>query len=328
MFDDLTQKPNQPIAAANTSAPGVMPAKPANPPVPQSKVEDIYAGTDKTVVGAINKNIPRPAVFIPKAPTPNITDIEEDGAKSQDRGKKLFVLLGIFFGIFIILGGGYLVFAKFMKSTTTPVVSQLPIATTTSETTPEVPIQSNTLATTSTSTSETTSQVTAIETAIPSEDNDSDGLPNEEEKKYGTNLNLADSDEDGLSDRDEVRIYSTDPLNPDTDGDGIVDGEEVKNGYNPKGTGRLFNLPSQTAPSGQTPKSPDTDKDGLTDVEEAQYKTDVLNSDTDKDGLTDGDEVKVYKTNPLNSDTDGDSFLDGVEVKNGFNPLGAGKLGQ
>lgn len=49
-----------------------------------------------------------------------------------------------------------------------------------------------------------------------------------------------DSDNDGLADELE-KIYGTDLNNPDTDGDGFKDGEEVKNGYNPKGPGRLFN---------------------------------------------------------------------------------------
>ncbi|MEG2076766.1 MAG: thrombospondin type 3 repeat-containing protein, partial [Victivallaceae bacterium] len=37
-----------------------------------------------------------------------------------------------------------------------------------------------------------------------------------------------DSDNDGLSDYDEVKIYHSDPVNPDTNGNGISDGEEVK----------------------------------------------------------------------------------------------------
>ncbi len=49
-----------------------------------------------------------------------------------------------------------------------------------------------------------------------------------------------DSDNDGLADELE-KIYGTDLNNPDTDGDGFKDGEEVKNGYNPKGPGKLFN---------------------------------------------------------------------------------------
>ena len=53
-----------------------------------------------------------------------------------------------------------------------------------------------------------------------------------------TNLNI-DSDNDGLTDSEEL-IYGTDPNNPDTDGDSFKDGDEVKNGYNPKGAGKLI----------------------------------------------------------------------------------------
>ncbi len=70
----------------------------------------------------------------------------------------------------------------------------------------------------------------------------------------------------------------------------------------------------------------DSDKDGLDDVREKELGTDPYNADTDGDGLSDGDEVIIWKTNPLNADTDGDSYKDGEEVRNGYNPLGAGKL--
>lgn len=48
--------------------------------------------------------------------------------------------------------------------------------------------------------------------------------------------------------------------------------------------------------------------------------------DSDSDGLTDYEEESFYKSNPSVADTDGDGFSDGAEVKNGFNPLGAGKM--
>jgi len=65
-------------------------------------------------------------------------------------------------------------------------------------------------------------------------DSDGDGLTDEEEKILGTNINSPDSDNDGLFDREEVKIYQTNPLNPDTDGDGYLDGQELKAGYDPK----------------------------------------------------------------------------------------------
>jgi len=49
-------------------------------------------------------------------------------------------------------------------------------------------------------------------------------------------------------------------------------------------------------------------------------------TDSDGDGLTDYEETNFYKTSPSVADTDGDGFSDGSEVKNGFNPLGTGKM--
>lgn len=71
----------------------------------------------------------------------------------------------------------------------------------------------------------------------------------------------------------------------------------------------------------------DTDGDGLTDDEEKTLSTDPAKIDTDVDGLTDREEVKVFGTDPLKADTDGDGYADGAEVKNGYNPMGEGKLG-
>jgi len=49
---------------------------------------------------------------------------------------------------------------------------------------------------------------------------------------------LQDIDNDGLSDNEEAK-YGCDLNNPDSDGDGYLDGDEVKNGYNPMGEGKL-----------------------------------------------------------------------------------------
>jgi len=47
------------------------------------------------------------------------------------------------------------------------------------------------------------------------------------------NLKNADSDNDGLSDFDEIYTYKTNPNDTDTDKDGYLDGLEVENGYDP-----------------------------------------------------------------------------------------------
>ncbi len=76
----------------------------------------------------------------------------------------------------------------------------------------------------------------------PGRDSDNDGLKDLEEAELGTDPKKIDSDDDGLFDNEEVGVYKTDPLNPDTDGDGFTDGSEVKNGYDPKGNGKLFEV--------------------------------------------------------------------------------------
>ena len=45
-----------------------------------------------------------------------------------------------------------------------------------------------------------------------------------------------DIDSDGLSDKEEQLVYSTNPNLPDTDADGFLDGNEVYHRYNPNGT--------------------------------------------------------------------------------------------
>ena len=76
-------------------------------------------------------------------------------------------------------------------------------------------------------------------------DSDGDGLNDDQEKLGGSDPQNPDSDNDGLFDGEEVETYGTNPLNSDTDGDGFIDGDEVRNGYDPKGQGRLFILPKE-----------------------------------------------------------------------------------
>lgn len=74
-------------------------------------------------------------------------------------------------------------------------------------------------------------------------DPDGDGIMTDRELAEGTDPENPDTDGDGLFDGEEIAAFGTDPLNRDTDGDGFEDGAEVRNGYNPRGDGRLFNIP-------------------------------------------------------------------------------------
>jgi len=84
-----------------------------------------------------------------------------------------------------------------------------------------------------------------VENPLPAVDSDADGLNDQEERLYGTDLLKVDTDNDGLTDYQEVKVFKTDPNNPDTDGDSYQDGQEVQSGYDPKGTGKLLVPPIQ-----------------------------------------------------------------------------------
>lgn len=137
-------------------------------------------------------------------------------------------------------------------------------------------------------------------------DSDEDGVSDYDEMfVHDTNPLSADTDEDGLSDSDEINVYGTDPLETDTDGDELSDYDEV--------------MVHST-----DPLAPDTDGDSLPDGQEVNdLRTDPLSTDTDGDGLNDADELNVYNTDPLTPDTDGDGFTDGQEIEMGTDPVDA-----
>lgn len=91
-------------------------------------------------------------------------------------------------------------------------------------------------------------------------DSDGDGLNNYEEEQLKTNPEKKDTDSDGLSDSEEVKIWSTDPTQTDTDKDTYIDGIEVQSGYNPNGQGPLKKYIPPPTLSVDLPADPDFDK--------------------------------------------------------------------
>ncbi|MBB5349860.1 putative HAF family extracellular repeat protein [Haloferula luteola] len=65
-------------------------------------------------------------------------------------------------------------------------------------------------------------------------DSDEDGLLDSEERKYKADPYNPDTDGDGISDSDEVKIYGTRPDMADTDKDGFTDAQEIALGTDPK----------------------------------------------------------------------------------------------
>jgi len=138
-------------------------------------------------------------------------------------------------------------------------------------------------------------------------DTDGDGLSDIDEVKiHGTDHTLLDTDGDTISDGDEINVYGTNPLSTDSDSDLMPDDFEISNNLDP---------------TNSTDAADDIDIDGLTNLEEYNAGTKPRIEDTDSDTLKDGDEVKIHFTNPLDMDTDHDLLNDGYEVKWGLDPL-------
>lgn len=95
------------------------------------------------------------------------------------------------------------------------------------------------------------------------QDSDEDGISDDDEVlRTGTDPARADSDGDGLGDGVEV-IYRMNPLDPDMDNDGASDGQEVAGGTNPF-------FPDQT--TGVSPELEQEVSEFLTDVIELQIR--------------------------------------------------------
>ncbi len=100
--------------------------------------------------------------------------------------------------------------------------------------------------------------ITVLEPVAP--DTDGDGVNDAVEAFFGTDPTDIDSDDDGLTDGEELLIYLTNPLSTDTDADGMDDLYEVNNG--------LDALSDDSAL--------DVDLDGFTNLEESVANSNAL----------------------------------------------------
>lgn len=151
---------------------------------------------------------------------------------------------------------------------------------------------------------------------VPS-DSDADGLLDAEEAANGCIVGDADTDDDTLTDGEEVNVHGSDCDDNDTDNDGLNDYDDVDNGcdateQDSDGDG-LFDY-YEIEYFDSYCDDADTDDDGLDDGDEFSYDTSPYDPDTDGDRLEDGPEVHTHLTDPDNSDTDFGGVDDGTEV--------------
>lgn len=220
------------------SAPKIPPAPAASAPRPAvssapAEIDDIFSDTKEAP--------PAPRVTPTSSPPPvgrvplSAKMTEETTVETPRQGfKKILITIGLVVLVAGLLStGGYWAYNSFLKPK--PLSPMLNLnAGGESSAVPETPGEAA---------PETTQPVQ--EAAQPAFiDSDNDGLTDTEEQTLGTAANNPDTDGDGLFDGEESKVYKTDPLNPDTDGDTFKDGDEVKNGYDPKGPGKLIRIPA------------------------------------------------------------------------------------
>ncbi|MDD5072091.1 MAG: hypothetical protein PHQ42_05170 [Patescibacteria group bacterium] len=205
-----------------------------------NKVEDIFSGTEE----AVKPDALRP-VAPPVASSPSPGRIKEEPGGGGEKVKKIIIFAILVIGVVFIIFGIFWVLKKVDSSLNKEIGDAGEQQESLKE--EEVPVFSEEFEPQIPAPAEEKSPSPAESMFFPPSvvgpiDSDQDGLSDEEELALGTDPNNVDTDGDGLSDYEEVRIYKTDPLNPDTDGDGYPDGEEVRSGYNPLGEGRLYEI--------------------------------------------------------------------------------------
>lgn len=165
-------------------------------------------------------------------------------------------------------------------------------------------------------------------------DSDEDLLSDGQEvNTYHTDPNDADSDDDQARDGDEVG-FGSDPLDDDSDDDGILDGVEPAWATDVDGDGTICALDTDCDGDGIPDGTEDADHDGQIagdangnrrqDAGETWTETDPAAADSDGDGMPDDWEL-TYNFNPKDAadgsgDADGDTISNTLEYSLGSNP--------
>lgn len=215
MFDEKDQQLNNENAMGSSTPP--LQKSVAPEPV------DMLAGVDDAPVPSVRPS----TINVPAAPSESIPD-EYMQSSSRIPWRTLGLAIGSILVVAGVAGGGYYWYTQrpVPEPSMQDVVNDNLPRSGVSDSAPEFPEE--------------------VPLEVPfngAADPDGDGLMTDRELADGTDPENPDTDGDGLFDGEEIAAFGTDPLNRDTDGDGFEDGAEVRNGYNPRGDGRLFNIP-------------------------------------------------------------------------------------
>ena len=165
-------------------------------------------------------------------------------------------------------------------------------------------------------------------------------LIEEEEILEDEEILIDDLDADGLSNEEED-LYGTDLQDNDSDNDGYLDGEEIDNGYDPtQGQGARLD-DGQAEESDQAEEEILEEEEILADDETIEENPQAMGAnvvqvnptpvkvicdvndlikDCDNDGVNNKQEVSLG-TNPLKADSDADGYTDGQELLYNTDPL-------
>jgi len=240
MFDEVNNQSTPAAASQPTDNP--MPDQIPVAPTGQATdgpVQDIFASVESPVASQPNNQPNSSQPFMPAGLPVTAQPVSQVVPKSGFNAKLILIILIVL----ILAGAAALVYLQYFKKTPPPII------------TPEA---INVIGETEVTTTEAMATATdEIIVSPTSSDNpvtvEMDTVNVVGEEVSSTELNQPvvtdspvpeanpnlDSDQDGLTDAEELNIYQTNPLQADSDGDGYTDGDEVRAGYNPLGSGKL-----------------------------------------------------------------------------------------
>lgn len=236
MFEELN---NQAAAAPVDQSTDIPVVAPSPESAPENAVQDIFANVESPAPSAPINSQPFGQPAIPAGLPVNNQPLSQSAPKSNSKAKLILISLAVL----IIVAGVALVYLQYFKKTPPEVItpeairvdgSSLVIPETTSapvEVVAPEPTSTEPVSVTGTETVEMDiiNPVVTGETDVPA-------VVEQPIPEVAVDL---DSDQDGLTDAEELNIYQTNPLKADSDGDGYIDGDEVKTGHNPLGAGLL-----------------------------------------------------------------------------------------